>query len=58
MKRRDFVKNSIIASSGTIFINSVLGCVNDVFDTDNIGRIFSGFQNPPVESRFKITFKN
>jgi hypothetical protein len=51
MKRRDFVKNSIIASSGTIFINSVLGCANHVLETENINSIFSGFQNPPVDSR-------
>ena len=28
MKRRDFVKYGTITSSGVVFVNSVLGCVN------------------------------
>ncbi|MCD4768665.1 MAG: hypothetical protein K8R35_00665 [Bacteroidales bacterium] len=51
MKRRDFVKNSIIASSGALFVNSVLGCINPALKADNIDEFFYDFQNPPVDSR-------
>ena len=51
MKRRDFVKNNILATSGTVFINSILGCVNPDLLTDNVDLLFRGFQNPPVDSR-------
>jgi len=47
MKRRDFVKNSVLASSGVIFVNSVMGCIDPVSNVSNIDEVFKGFQNPP-----------
>ncbi len=51
MKRRDFVKTSIAATSGALFVNSFLGCVNPALETGSLDEIFRGFQNPPVDSR-------
>lgn len=51
MKRRDFIKNSIAATSGVFFVNSVLGCVNPVLETGSLDEIYRGFQNPPIDSR-------
>ncbi len=51
MKRRDFVTNSILATSGAFFVDSVFGAVNPVLKTDNVDELFRGFQDPPVESR-------
>jgi len=51
MKRRDFVKTSIVAGSGVFFVNSFLGCVNPALETCSIDEIYRGFQNPPFDSR-------
>ncbi|NJB71944.1 hypothetical protein GGR42_002406 [Saonia flava] len=51
MKRRDFVKNSIAATSGVIFVNSFLGCVNPAIEGKNSEELFLGFKNPPNDSR-------
>ncbi len=54
MKRRDFVKTSIAATSGALFVNSFLGCVNLALETGSLDEIFRGFQNPPVDSRLFV----
>ncbi len=54
MKRRDFVKNSLATTSGVFFVNSVLGNVNPVLKTDNVDELFSGFQDPPIDSRLFV----
>ena len=54
MKRRDFVKNSVLTTSGVFFVNSVLGNVNPVLKTDNVDELFRGFQDPPVDSRLFV----
>ena len=51
MKRREFIKTSIGATSGVIFINSFLGCVNPALETGSLDDIYRGFQNPPIDSR-------
>ncbi len=51
MKRREFVKSSVIASSGVFFVNSFFGCMNPSLQTNNINEILSGFKNPPGDSR-------
>ncbi len=52
--RRIFVKNSIVATSGVLCINSVLGCVNPVLKAENLDEFYKGFQNPPVDSRLFV----
>ena len=54
MKRRDFVKSSILATSGAIMVNSVLGCVNPVIESGLLDELFEGFQNPPADSRLFV----
>ncbi len=54
MKRREFVKNSLLITSGTLFIDSILGCLNPLIKGNNIDDFFKGFQNPPVESRLFV----
>lgn len=54
MKRRDFVKNSLLASSGVIVTNSVLGNINPIFISQSIEEVYRGFQNPPVSSRLFV----
>jgi hypothetical protein len=51
MKRRNFVKTCIAATSGAFFVNSILGCVNPALEKDSLDAIYHGFQNPPVDSR-------
>ncbi|HCC70467.1 MAG TPA: hypothetical protein DEQ09_04860, partial [Bacteroidales bacterium] len=51
MKRRDFVKNSILATSGVLFADTVLGSVNPDIKAENVDAFFLGFQNPPTESK-------
>lgn len=51
MKRRDFVKNSLAATSGAMILNSGGGCTNPEMKTSTLDHIFEGFQNPPVDSR-------
>lgn len=54
MKRRDFVKNSALASSGIIFVNSVMGCVEPLSNVSKIDEIFNGFQNPPNSAQLFV----
>lgn len=54
MKRRDFVKNSVLTTPGVFFVHSVLGNANPVLKTDNVDELFEGFQNPPVDSRLFV----
>lgn len=54
MKRRDFVKTGLLATSGTIMVNSVLGCVNPTLETGSLDSIFKGFKNPPADARLFV----
>lgn len=54
MKRRDFVKNSVLTTPGVFFVHSVLGNINPVLRTDNVDELFEGFQNPPVDARLFV----
>ncbi len=54
MKRRNFVKTSIAATSGVFYFNSILGCVNPALETSSLDEIYRGFQNPPVDSRLFV----
>jgi hypothetical protein len=54
MKRRDFVKSSLTATSGVLFANSVLGCMNPVLETASLDEVYQGFQNPPIDSRLFV----
>ena len=54
MKRRDFVKNSIAATSGIIFIDSLLGCVNTSLQEGQLDQLIKGFQDPPASSRLFV----
>lgn len=51
MKRRDFVKTSVAASSALLFVDSFLGCVNPDIANPGLQEIFKGFNEPPVTSR-------
>ena len=54
MKRREFIKNGIVVSSGVIFVNSVSGCINPALEAGSMDKIFKGFQNPPVDSHLFV----
>ncbi len=54
MKRRDFVKTSLLAGSGAFMINSVFGSVNPVLENASLDEIYKGFQNPPVGARLFV----
>ncbi|MDX1285733.1 MAG: hypothetical protein R3182_12005, partial [Draconibacterium sp.] len=54
MKRRDFVKSSLLATSGVLMVNSVLGCANPALETGSLDEIFKGFQNLPVDSKLFV----
>jgi len=51
MKRRTFFKNSLLITSGTLFMDSFLGCVNPLLQEGNLEEYFKGFQDPPADSR-------
>jgi len=54
MKRRTFFKNSLIVASGTLFMDSLLGCVNPLLQDGNVNEYFKGFQDPPADSRLFV----
>ena len=54
MKRRTFFKNSLLVTSGTLFMDSFLGCVNPLLQEGNVDNYFKGFQDPPADSRFFV----
>ena len=54
MKRRDFVKNTVIGSSGILLMDPLVGCVQSTPKSNNLEEYFSGFQNPPVNSRLFV----
>ncbi len=51
MKRRDFFRTSLLASSGVLFIDSFLGCVHPAIQEGGLDQYFKGFQDPPASSR-------
>jgi hypothetical protein len=54
MKRRDFFRNSLILSSGTLCIDSFLGCVNPLLQNGPVDTYYEGFQDPPSDSRLFV----
>ncbi len=54
MKRRDFVKSGLLATSGIIFVDSFLGCVNPNLQTGSLDQYYKGFQDPPAEARLFV----
>jgi hypothetical protein len=54
MKRRDFVKSGLVATSGIVFIDSFLGCVNPNLQNGSVNQYYEGFQNPPSEARLFV----
>lgn len=54
MKRRDFVKNTMLGSSGVVLMNPLLGCVNSTPKANNLEKYFRGFQNPPANARLFV----
>ena len=54
MKRRDFVKNTIIGSSGILLMDPLLGCSQSTPKANNLEEYFKGFQNPPVNSKLFV----
>jgi len=51
MKRRDFFRASLLASSGVLFVDSFLGCIHPSIEKGDLDQYFKGFQNPPASSR-------
>ena len=54
MKRRTFFKNSLLVTSGTLFIDSFLGCANPLLQDSHVDEYFKGFQDPPADSRLFV----
>ena len=61
MKRRYFIKKSIVTSSGVIFANSVLGAVHPLLanstptkENNSIDELYKGFQTPPVDAKLFV----
>ncbi|UBM60744.1 hypothetical protein LAG90_08865 [Marinilongibacter aquaticus] len=57
MKRRNFVKTSLLGTSGIFFIDSILGCTNPILEEkskESLEEIYAGFQNPPAQSRLFV----
>lgn len=54
MKRRTFFKNSLLLTSGTLFFDSFLGCVNPLLQEGCLDEYFKGFQDPPIDSRLFV----
>ena len=54
MKRRDFIKSSLLATSGAIFISPLMGCAGPTINTDNLDEIYKGFRSPPVEAQLFV----
>ncbi len=54
MKRRDFVKSGLVATTGIVFIDSFMGCVNPTLQDGSVDQYFKGFQDPPAEARLFV----
>ena len=54
MKRREFVKNGLLVTSGAVMIHSVSGCVNTEKPLSGLEEIYRKFQNPPVDSHVYV----
>jgi len=54
MKRRTFFKNSLVLTSGTLVMDSFLGCVNPLLQEGHVDDYFNGFQNPPADARLFV----
>lgn len=54
MNRREFVKSSLAATSGALFVNSVLGCVNPALETASLDEVYRGFQHTPIGSHLFV----
>jgi len=54
MKRRAFFKNSLVLTSGTLVMDSFLGCVNPLLQEGKVDDYFKGFQDPPADARLFV----
>lgn len=54
MKRREFVKNGLLATSGAVTINLVSGCINTEKPPSGLEEIYNKFQKPPVDSHVYV----
>ena len=61
MKRRNFVKTGLVATSGTVYLQSALGALNPVILQSGLNpgslsleEIYQGFQHPPVTARLFV----
>lgn len=54
MKRRTFIKNSVIGTSGVLFVDSFLGCTDSVSMKKSIDEHFKNFQNPPDKYKLMV----
>lgn len=54
MKRRDFVKSGLAATSGIILVDSFLGCVNPNLQNGVVDQYYEGFQDPPAQARLFV----
>ncbi len=54
MKRRDFVKNTILGSSGMLLMDPFFGYTKPNPKANNLAEYFRGFQNPPVNSKLFV----
>ncbi len=54
MRRRDFVKTGMLATSGALFVDSFLGCVHPAIEEKNLDAYFKGFQDPPVDAKLFV----
>lgn len=51
MKRRDFIKAGFLATSGTFFFDTLLGCVNGISEKNILDEYYKGFIHPPINSQ-------
>src|SRR6056297_2982011 len=54
MKRRTFVKTSLTASAGTVFLKNMTACTLAESQSEYLSEYYKGFKNPPVDSRLFV----
>lgn len=54
MKRRNFIKAGVLATSNVFFINSALGQFTSTLKEKNIDELYKGFQNPPLDAHLYV----
>ena len=57
MKRRNFIKNAVVTSTGVIIIPSVLGNIpetNFLSKGNSVSELYQGFQSPPSDAKLFV----